>query len=211
MGTKKPGLIAELVVLFIATPILLITPLPIWLKPIIVLTGLIYCIQISRKLKLFTKNDLLRPHLTENFKPIIPRVIVVMLATLALMFWLDPDHLFIVVRKNPLMWVSISIFYSLFSVYPQEFLYRSYFFKRYESLFTKDYLLILINALVFSLAHIIFFNDLVLILTLLGGILFGLTYRKTQSLMFVSIEHSIYGVWLFTIGMGEMLAFPMPE
>jgi hypothetical protein len=24
----------------------------------------------------------------------------------------------------------------------------------------------------------------------------------------VSIEHAIYGNWLFTVGMGEMLAFP---
>jgi hypothetical protein len=28
--------------------------------------------------------------------------------------------------------------------------------------------------------------------------------------MLTSIEHAIYGNWLFTIGMGEMLAFPMP-
>lgn len=58
------------------------------------------------------------------------------------------------------------------------------------------------------MVHLVFHNALVSVLTLVGGILFGLTYRRTQSLMFTSIEHSLYGVWLFTIGAGEMLAFP---
>jgi hypothetical protein len=26
--------------------------------------------------------------------------------------------------------------------------------------------------------------------------------------MLVSLEHSVYGAWLFTLGLGEMLAFP---
>ena len=56
-----------------------------------------------------------------------------------------------------------------------------------------------------------FQNILVLFTTLIGGIFFTLTYNRSKSLLLTSIEHAIYGNWLFTIGMGEMLAFPMPN
>jgi membrane protease YdiL (CAAX protease family) len=69
-------------------------------------------------------------------------------------------------------------------------------------------LFILINAGLFSLAHLFFRNALVMLLTFLGGILFALTFKKTKSTLLVSIEHSIYGCWLFTVGMGEILGFP---
>ena len=66
----------------------------------------------------------------------------------------------------------------------------------------------MVNAALFSLAHIFFKNTLVMILTFIGGILFALTFKKTKSTLLVSIEHAIYGSWLFTVGMGEMLGFP---
>lgn len=47
-----------------------------------------------------------------------------------------------------------------------------------------------------------------MILTFIGGLLFALTFKKTKSTLLVSIEHAIYGSWLFTVGMGEMLGFP---
>ena len=47
-----------------------------------------------------------------------------------------------------------------------------------------------------------------IILTFLGGLLFAFTFKKTKSTILVSIEHAIYGSWLFTIGMGAMLGFP---
>jgi len=100
------------------------------------------------------------------------------------------------------------ILYSLFSVYPQELIYRTFFFQRYEGLFKSEVLFILVNAALFSLAHLFFRNALVMLLTFLGGILFALTFKKTKSTLLVSIEHSIYGCWLFTVGMGEMLGFP---
>jgi membrane protease YdiL (CAAX protease family) len=60
----------------------------------------------------------------------------------------------------------------------------------------------------FSLAHIFFKSSLVLILTFIGGILFAITYKKTNSTLLVSIEHAIFGCWLFTVGMGTLLGFP---
>ena len=64
------------------------------------------------------------------------------------------------------------------------------------------------NAILLSLAHIFFRSTLVMFLTFIGGILFAFTFNKTKSTLLVSIEHAIYGCWLFTVGMGDMLGFP---
>jgi len=102
----------------------------------------------------------------------------------------------------------ILFIYSFFSVYPQELIFRTFYFQRYECLFQNKNLFIFINATVFALAHLFFKNSLVIVLTFLGGLLFAFTYKKTKSTLLVTIEHAIYGCWLFTVGMGEMLGFP---
>jgi membrane protease YdiL (CAAX protease family) len=71
--------------------------------------------------------------------------------------------------------------------------------------------LVFINGVLFSLAHLFFRNTLVSVLTFLGGLLFALTFLKYKSTLLVSIEHALYGNWLFTVGMGQMLAFPGME
>ncbi|WP_296343901.1 CPBP family intramembrane glutamic endopeptidase [Winogradskyella sp.] len=95
-----------------------------------------------------------------------------------------------------------------FLVYPQELIYRTFFFRGCQQLFKNEKLFILINAALFSLAHIFFKNTLVSLLTFLGVILFALTFQKTKSTLLVSIKHSVYGCCLFTVGMGDMLGFP---
>jgi membrane protease YdiL (CAAX protease family) len=112
------------------------------------------------------------------------------------------------VLNKPLLWLAILFIYSVFSVYPQELIFRTFFFQRYEVLFKSKALFIFINAIVFSLAHLFFRNTLVLLLTLFGGILFGFTFYNTKSTLFVTIEHAIYGCWLYTVGMGSILGFP---
>jgi uncharacterized protein len=46
---------------------------------------------------------------------------------------------------------------------------------------------------------------LALILTFLGGVLFGLRYWQTESLLVSSFEHALYGCAIFTIGAGSSL------
>jgi membrane protease YdiL (CAAX protease family) len=136
------------------------------------------------------------------------KLLVISVFTSLYMYLVDSENLFIVISTKPLLWLMILIVYSLFSVYPQELIFRTFFFQRYESLFRNDMVFILLNATVFSLAHLFFKNALVMFLTFIGGILFALTLKKTKSTLLVSIEHAIYGCWLFTVGMGEMLGFP---
>jgi membrane protease YdiL (CAAX protease family) len=106
------------------------------------------------------------------------------------------------------LWLFILIVYSLFSVTLQEYMYRVFCFHRFEKIFKNKASFIIVNALVFSLAHSFLRSWLILVLTFIGGILFALTYFKTRSTLLVCIEHALYGFWLFTVGIGKELAFP---
>ena len=126
-----------------------------------------------------------------------------------LYIWMtNRDELFNVLRTKPFLWLVILFIYTLFSVYPQEILYRTFFFQRYKIFIQDDKLFIFLNAIIFSIGHLFFKNTLVIVLTFLGGLLFASTYNRTKSTLLVSIEHALYGCWLFTVGMGTMLGFP---
>jgi membrane protease YdiL (CAAX protease family) len=93
--------------------------------------------------------------------------------------------------------------YPVLSVYPQGVLYRAFFLQRYVVLFPNKWALVLASAAAFGLLHIIFRNWLSVALTFGGGILFALRYMETGSLLTSSVEHALYGCWLFTVGLGE--------
>jgi len=93
--------------------------------------------------------------------------------------------------------------YPVLSVYPQGIIYRAFFFERYRGLFPNALLLIMMSALAFSFAHIIFRNPIALSFTFIGGLLFSWRYSGTGSLFTSSLEHALYGCWMFTIGLGQ--------
>jgi membrane protease YdiL (CAAX protease family) len=170
---------------------------------------MVYCILISRQQRLFVKSNLMGENWRNVSMPMAIRFSGFVIVSSVLVWQFLPEVLFSVVIANPWLWLAVSLFYVVFSVYPQEFLYRLFFFKRYQKLVSNQYLFIGLNAVLFSLAHSFLHNDLVLLLTFVGGILFAITYKKSQSLMLASIEHSAYGIWLFTLGLGQQLAFPV--
>ena len=94
------------------------------------------------------------------------------------------------------------IFYPFFSALPQEFIFCKFFFARYKSFFGENTLMVAMSSLAFCLGHILFINWVAPVLGLVGGIIFAGTYKKTKSLLMVSIEHSLYGDTLFFIGLG---------
>jgi membrane protease YdiL (CAAX protease family) len=147
-------------------------------------------------------------HWNNFWKSTFLKFLIIAIFTATFVYFTTRESLFTVAFNKPILWILILFFYSLFSVYPQELLYRTFFFDRYKNLFKNELLFIIINAFLFSLAHLFFKNGLVLIITFIGGIIFAFTYKKTQSTVLVSIEHAIYGCWLFTVGMGEILGFP---
>jgi membrane protease YdiL (CAAX protease family) len=200
--------LTEFFIIFVLIPVSYAIQYPIWVKLSIGVFGFFYVLFVLLR---YEKMKLrITPNL--NWTPFFQRVLIqltgIALLTMAYMWFVDASNLFIVILNKPLLWLVIVFVYSLFSVYPQELIYRTFFFQRYQSLFKNEFLFILVNATLFSLAHLFFRNGLVMILTFLGGILFALTFKKTKSTLLVTVEHAIYGSWLFTVGMGSMLGFP---
>jgi membrane protease YdiL (CAAX protease family) len=63
----------------------------------------------------------------------------------------------------------------------------------------------MVSAFAFSYMHIVFRNPAAMGLTLIGGVLFAITYEDTESLIISIFEHALYGNFLFTIGLGRYL------
>jgi membrane protease YdiL (CAAX protease family) len=116
---------------------------------------------------------------------------------------LAPELLFSFVKKSPRLWALVMHLYPLLSVYPQELLYRAWFFHRYASLFGNGWGMLLASAIAFGFAHIIFRNNLAVCLCILGGFLFSLTYHQSGSLLLTCLDHTLFGNFLFTIGLGQ--------
>lgn len=200
--------LVEFFIVFILIPVSFVLDFQLWIKLAIGLLGFVYVIYILIKVE--NNRFKIRQHInwTQFWQRTTIKFLAIAIITLLYMYMVDCKNLFIVIKSKPFLWMVILFIYSVFSVYPQELLYRTFFFQRYESLFRSNALFVLINAALFSLAHLFFKNTLVMILTFTGGILFALTFKKTKSTLLVSVEHAIYGCWLFTVGMGEMLGFP---
>lgn len=198
----------EFFIIFILVPISFTFNYSPWIKLGIGGFGFLYIIYVLLKIE----KEKIRLSTNINWKGFWKETIIKLLiiATLTFVFvWItNKEALFGVLLNKPKLWVFILFVYSFFSVYPQELIYRTFFFKRYKRMFNNKWLFLFINAIVFSLGHIFFKNTLVILLTFLGGLLFAFTYNKTKSTVLVSVEHAIYGCWLFTVGMGEMLGFP---
>ena len=105
-------------------------------------------------------------------------------------------------KARPYLWLAVMILYPVLAAYPQEIIFRGFFFQRYGTLFPNQAVLIIVNGICFGCAHLLFGNWFAPVLSTLGGILFAYRYTKSNSLLIVSIEHGLWGDFLFTVGLG---------
>lgn len=117
-----------------------------------------------------------------------------------------PERLLDWPRERPAMWLSVLLAYPLLSVLPQEMIYRQFLFRRLRSFRRDDRWSVAASALAFGALHGIYQNALAIALTLVGGWFFADTYRRTRSLRLVWAEHALYGVLIFTIGLGDFFS-----
>lgn len=205
---SKSGRLIELITLYILVPIILALPIHISIKLVAAGLSLAYLIYHVVKSKLY-KNIFT---LESPSKAFIQRMTIVGLSIFiggaVIVYNYDSTLLFSIVKNKPHIWVLIFFVYTFLSVVPQEIVYRHFFFKRYESLFTNKNVFLLLNMFCFALCHLFLWNSLVLLLTFFGGGLFAYTYQREKSMLWVCAEHALYGFLIFTVGAGKMLAFP---
>jgi membrane protease YdiL (CAAX protease family) len=128
--------------------------------------------------------------------------VVALAMTWAVMIY-RPDLFASFLKHRPGIWFMVMLLYPLFSVYPQELIYRAFLFHRYRDVFTMPWSRIAASAVAFGYMHMIFGNWQSVVLTVFGGLLFAYTYHRTKSLLMTSIEHALYGQLVFTVGLGS--------
>ncbi|MDB2682735.1 hypothetical protein N9Z27_00610 [Alphaproteobacteria bacterium] len=138
----------------------------------------------------------------EHLKPILIRWVICCALMTAFIYVYDNERMFGLVQRNPKFIPFLLVLYPVLSALPQEFIFCSFFFKRYAPLFKTQKTMIIASALVFAYAHVLFINPIAPTLSLIAGLIFAKTYADHKSLALVTIEQGLYGNFLFIVGLG---------
>ena len=195
----------EFCVLFFAAPLLVIIgPLPNWPIPVLLLSCSMVIIYLRKHTVFFEWEKFTN---WEQARPLVGRITLrffVLSGLLVLLVLLHaPESLFVFPRNAPDKWVALLIIYPALSVIPQEFIFRVFIFERYKIIFETKQDRIIASAFAFGFVHLVYGAWLSVALSFVGGLLFGQTYAKSRSLLLVAYEHSLYGMFIFTVGLGR--------
>ncbi len=135
-------------------------------------------------------------------KPLLIRFVFACIGMTIFIYFYDPDRMLGMMDRNVGFLLLLLCLYPLLSALPQEFIFCSFFFERYKPFFGEGRVMVAASAITFAYAHCLYLNPVAPLLSLLGGVIFALTYLRTKSLAVVTIEHGLYGDFLFFIGLG---------
>lgn len=202
---KRLWLSLEWAILYLVLPVMLAVLMvkgalfaALWALAIMLLVVFYKRTRLSLKSVLFNFRTIPK----DAWRPILSRFMVCAFLMTAFTYLYVPERLFQFPTEKPLLWAMVMIFYPLFSVFPQEVMYRLFFFERYQSLFSTPTRLIAASAVAFAMGHVMFNNWVAIFLSLIGGSLFAHTYHKYRHFGLLWVEHALYGCFLFTIGLG---------
>ena len=115
----------------------------------------------------------------------------------------EPDALLTLPREAPGLMLAIALLYPFLSALPQEIVFRPLFFRRYNSLLPADTRAqVVLNAAVFSAAHLMYWSWIVCAMTFAGGLVFAWSYRVRKNFPEALVLHSLAGIVVFTLGLG---------
>lgn len=189
----------ELAVLFVVFPLLYWADWVPVQKVVPLLLLFAYCAYVSWRGGVFQKEQF---HLRAPWLQLGLRFVAIAgIALLFVRFYLRLP-LFADLDAQPRL-VAMLVMYPLLSAFPQEVIFRGFFFHRYRDLFPHRGALLVVNVVLFAFAHVYFANTVVLVFTLVGGFLFAHTYFRTRSLVVVTIEHTAYGLLILSSGLWQ--------
>jgi membrane protease YdiL (CAAX protease family) len=200
--TARRRLAAEFAILYLGVPVAMALAMPDdWMFPVLFgFTAL--AAGLLNRTPGFRWRDL-----AQGWRGIDGRLVLgfsglTLVACAATVLWLRPEAFLMLPQQNPLLLLVIFVFYPFVSALPQEIVFRVLFFRRYGPLMPGRPAGLAINAAVFSLAHLMYWNAPALILTFLGGLAFGYAYEWRQSFPAAVLLHAIAGWILFSLGLG---------
>lgn len=206
-NARRLRLLIEMGVLFLALPLAIRYAIFSWRVslPLVLqstLLGVILFLLWDRTFRMRTE---IRPALSKRVVLSICAIFLGIAAAITLYIYVEiPHRLLEFPTRNPSLWLAVMIFYPLASVIPQELIYRTFFFHRYGPLFGEArWLAYVVNGLLFGFAHVIFGSYVSIALTAILGCLLAWRYDETRCFWAVWLEHSLYGCFIFTIGLGH--------
>lgn len=204
--------LAELLAVFVGVPLALallprcapgvLGPTPPIL-PTLLLLGVALAVALARDPAFEARRDLHLRWPSGALWRVLARFVVLGGALTAVVARVQPEALWRFPRERPLLFTLVVVAYPLLSVVPQELAFRQWFGHRYACLVGSEAGFVAASAGAFGFAHIVFWSWQAVVLTTVGGALFAATFRRTGSLGLVSVEHALYGVLVFTLGLGE--------
>lgn len=194
----------ELFGLFVATPVVVAVFLPPSTMLLVLLLVTVVGMVLLHRTPGFHWRDL-----AVGWRQIEWRIVAVFgLLTAAVSFAIValviPDAFLILWRLNPVAWLVVMALYPVLSALPQEILFRPLFFRRYASILPHGHAALLLNAGVFSLAHLLYWNGIVAAMTFAGGLAFAWAYQVKRSFPLAVALHAVAGNILFTVGTGML-------
>lgn len=201
---SNPYLIIEFLLLCLALPTYIIVTKSAPFMFTFLWGATLYCAIIYRYRFFNGWGDLWKWHTVTwaNMKPILIRFVLACIGMTLFLYWYDPDRMFGLVLERPQFIIFLFCLYPVISALPQEFIFCSFFFNRYERYFKTGWPMIIASAVTFAYAHVLYINPVAPTLSLIGGLIFAHTYYKHRSLALVTIEHGLYGNYLFILGLG---------
>lgn len=135
----------------------------------------------------------------DNFKKALPFYLIYTFIAFGLLFLIawkfqipDIDSKILII-KSWAFFIPIS--------FAQEFAFRSFLMPRLKAIFDHPFTIILTNALLFTLIHIIYPNlGIGLPLAFISGLFFAWLYLKYPNLLLVSISHAILNITAVLLG-----------
>ena len=196
-------MICEIIFIFFLIPILL---LPITKGNFILLILMCVCCFCLFVLLKIDFRDLDKQFEYKIFfiaiKTIVIRCVVITIVLFIILLLFYSEILFFHPLNAKSQWLQLFWLYPLFSVIPQELLFRTFLFKRYQILLPNINHRVVLSCIAFSFLHIIFLNWEAVVLSFLASIIFCRTYIIFKSILLVIIEHSILGLLTYSVGFG---------
>jgi len=193
------GIYIEFATLFVILPVLYAADMILMPKVIPLIALFVYCLAILIARRRHSREWV---SMRANWKLIAIRFVLINAGVVVAITIFSSHTLVADFSSNPKLLLMV-LFYPFFSAFPQELIFREFFFYRYRDLFRKSQVLIAVNIILFAFAHVYFMNWIVIVFTLVGGALFAMTYQQTRSLLVVTLEHSIYGLVILSSGLWE--------
>ena len=195
----------ELLLLYLMLPVAVIYWLrehDQYLMPLLFVMGTVcfYLLLTDKKFKRFRlwHTEGFSRHFRSALTFFVPGALVIAL----LLYFSAPEVFLALPSDRWQLWLVTLAIYPFVSVIPQELIFRTFFFHRYKRIIPSKAVRLMISSLSFALAHLVYGNWIAVLVSGLGGLLFGYRYLTSRSTLVVIVEHTLWGSFLFTIGIG---------